>query len=432
MNSPVVGFAGLTHLGLVSAVAAAAKGFRVVAFDPDPARAAAIEAGILPVVEPELDRLFREHHRTRLAVTADAAALATCSVVYIASDVPTDDGGVSDLRGITELIDRVAPGLNETAALVVLCQVPPGFTRGLSAPPAARRFYQVETLVFGRAVERALHPERFIVGCADPDAPLPGAYRAILDAFACPVLPMRYESAELAKIAINCCLVASVSITNSLAELSERVGADWAEIAPALRLDRRIGAHAYLTPGLGLAGGNLERDLATVLRLAAEQGVEAGVVAAFVRNSQHRRDWALRMLHAEPLDNKPDAVVGVLGLAYKEDTHSTKNSPALSLIAGLTPWRVQVYDPVVPASTARHPAVVGCDSALAAAHGADALAIMTPWAEFRELKPADLAGVMRGRTVLDPFRVLDGRVVAAAGLDYATLGAPVLRARRRA
>jgi len=432
VNSPVVGFAGLTHLGLVSAVAAAAKGFRVVAFDPDPARAAAIEAGILPVVEPELDRLFREHHRTRLGVTADAAALATCSVVYIASDVPTDDGGVSDLRGIKALIDVVAPRLNDAAALIVLWQVPPGFTRSMAAPPPARRYYQVETLVFGKAVERALHPERFIIGCADPDAPLPGAYRAILDAFACPVLPMRYESAELAKIAINCCLVASVSITNSLAELSERVGADWAEIAPALRLDRRIGAHAYLTPGLGLAGGNLERDLATVLRLAAEQGVEAGVVAAFVRNSQHRRDWALRMLHAELLDNKPDAVVGVLGLAYKEDTHSTKNSPALGLIAGLAPWRVHVYDPVVPASVAHHPAVVGCDSALAAAHGADALAIMTPWAEFRELKPADLAGVMRGRTVLDPFRVLDGRVVAAAGLDYATLGAPVLRARTRA
>jgi len=125
VNSPVVGFAGLTHLGLVSAVAAAAKGFRVVAFDPDPARAAAIEAGILPVVEPELDRLFREHHRTRLSVTADAAALATCSVVYIASDVPTDDGGVSDLRGIKALIDVVAPRLNDAAALVVINQLTP-------------------------------------------------------------------------------------------------------------------------------------------------------------------------------------------------------------------------------------------------------------------------------------------------------------------
>ena len=431
MNSPVVGFAGLTHLGLVSAVAAAAKGFRVVAFDPDPARAAAIEAGILPVVEPELDRLFREHHRTRLGVTADAAALATCSVVYIASDVPTDDGGVSDLRGIKALIDVVAPRLNDAAALVVLCQVPPGFTRSMAAPPPARRYYQVETLVFGKAVERALHPERFIIGCADPDAPLPNAYRAILDPFGCPVLPMRYESAELAKIAINCCLVASVSVANTLAELSERVGADWSEIAPALRLDRRVGPHAYLTPGLGLAGGNLERDLATVARLAGDHGSDAGVISAFVRSSEHRRDWALRTLHGEILASRPDAVIAVLGLAYKENTHSTKNSPALALIAHLGPWSVRVYDPVVAASAAHHPALTGCDSSLTAAQGADALAIMTPWPEFRDLKPADVAGVMRGRIVLDPHRVLDGRAVAAAGLDYCTLGAPTLRARSR-
>jgi len=430
MSTPAVGFAGLTHLGLVSAVAAAARGLRVVALDPEPTRVVAIDAGLLPVVEPDLDRLFREH-RARLDVTADPAALRACSVVYVASDVPTDDGGVSDLRGITALIRAVTPALSETAILVVLCQVPPGFTRSLAAPTPGRRYYQVETLVFGRAVERALHPERFIVGCADPDAPLPESYRAILGAFGCPVLPMRYESAELAKIAINCCLVASVSIANTLAEVSERVGADWSEIAPALRLDRRIGPHAYLAPGLGLAGGNLERDLATVLRLAGERGSEAGVITAFVRNSEHRRDWALRTLHAELLAARSDAVVAVLGLAYKENTHSTKNSPALALIAHLGPWPVRVYDPVVPAAVVKHPNTTTGASALDAARGADALAIMTPWPEFRDLKPADLAAVMRGRIVLDPYRALDGRAVAATGLDYCTLGAPVLRARGR-
>src|SRR5437660_5333555 len=79
---------------------------------------------------------------------------------------------------------------------------------------------------------------------------------------------MRYESAELAKIAINCCLVSSISVANTLAELCECLGAAWSEIAPALKLDRRIGQHAYLAPGLGIAGGNLERDLATVCKLA--------------------------------------------------------------------------------------------------------------------------------------------------------------------
>ena len=100
---------------------------------------------------------------------------------------------------------------------------------------------------------------------------------------------MRFESAELCKIAINCCLVSSISVANTLAELCEGIGADWSEIVPALKLDRRIGAYAYLAPGLGIAGGNLERDLATVVRLADGIGSDAGVVKAWVANSRHRK-----------------------------------------------------------------------------------------------------------------------------------------------
>jgi UDPglucose 6-dehydrogenase len=276
------------------------------------------------VVEPELDALFAAN-RERLRFAADAAALGACDVVYISADLATDESGRSDLAEIGALIDRVLPALKGTAVLVVLCQVPPGFTRSLKLAPE-RLYYQVETLVFGRAVERVLKPERFIVGCADPARPLPPAYAALLEAFACPVLAMRYESAELAKIAVNCCLAASVTVANTLAGLAERIGADWAEIAPALRLDRRIGPHAYLSPGLGLAA-NLERDLATALRLAIETGSEASGRCAFL-GSRHRCDWALRVLHRELLDRRPDAVLGVLGLAYKENTDSTVCRPS--------------------------------------------------------------------------------------------------------
>ncbi|MEX0814230.1 MAG: nucleotide sugar dehydrogenase [Dongiaceae bacterium] len=422
MTAPRVGFAGLTHLGLVSAVGLAAKGFQVLGFDPDAGRVAAIEGARLPVVEPELDALFAAN-RERLRFAADAAALGACDVVYISADLATDESGRSDLAEIGALIDRVLPALKGTAVLVVLCQVPPGFTRSLKLPPE-RLYYQVETLVFGRAVERVLKPERFIVGCADPARPLPPAYAALLEAFGCPVLAMRYESAELAKISVNCCLAASVTVANTLAGLAERIGADWAEIAPALRLDRRIGPHAYLSPGLGLAGGNLERDLATVLRLAIETGSEASVVRAFLENSRHRRDWALRVLHRELLDRRPDAVLGVLGLAYKENTDSTRNSPALALLDHLHPWQVRLFDPVVPATAARHPRAVAADDALDAAGGADALVVMTPWPEFRRLDPAALAGVLRGRLLVDPYRALDADAVAAAGLDHVTLGAP--------
>src|ERR1019366_9349800 len=180
--------------------------------------------------------------------------------VYLAPDIATDDEGRSDDGLLRDLIDLVLPVLRKDAVLVVLSQVEPGFTRSMSVPEPGLRYYQVETLVFGRAVERATKPERYIVGCADPSQPLHPQLKMVLDAFNCPILPMRYESAELAKVSINCCLVASVSVANTLAELCESIGADWSEIAPALKLDRRIGAYSYLAPGLGLAGGNLERD----------------------------------------------------------------------------------------------------------------------------------------------------------------------------
>lgn len=425
MSKPRIAYCGMTHLGLCSGVAAAAKGFETVMFDPDPARIGPLNEGRLPVVEPDLPETFAAH-RGRLRFSTDPSALKDCDVVYVAPDVPTDDRGGSDLAPLDALLAVVDTALKPDAVLVVLSQVPPGYTR---ARLRAGRIlhYQVETLVFGRAIERATLPERFIIGCADPDAKLPPALHAFLSAFGCPILPMRLESAELAKISINMCLVASVSVANTLAELCERIGADWNEIAPALKLDKRIGAHAYLAPGLGLAGGNLERDLATMIAMAFETGADARTIEAFVANSRYRRDWALRTLHAELFDANPKATIGVLGLAYKENTHSTKNSPALALIAHLTPWTLKVYDPIVPASAAPHPAATGQANALDAARGVDALAIMTPWPEFKKLDPADLAKVMRGRLVLDPYRVLAPRAARAAGLHHITLGVPPAR-----
>jgi UDPglucose 6-dehydrogenase len=162
--------------------------------------------------------------------------------------------------------------------------------------------------------------------------------------------------------------------------------------------------------------------LATVLRFSKEYGTEAGVIAAFVANSAHRKDWALRTLHEAALAKVPNATIAVLGLAYKENTHSVKNSPSLALIRELGPWKLHVFDPVVPATAAPHPAVIGAKTALEAVEDADALAIMTPWPAFRALSCAAVAKAMRGKLVLDPYRVFDAAAARNAGLDYRTLG----------
>jgi UDPglucose 6-dehydrogenase len=422
VSDPVIGYAGMTHLGLVSAAAAAAQGFRTVAFDPDGELIGRLRNGDLPVSEPDLPALL-ERHGSSLSFSCEDAALGQCDVVYIAVDVPTNDRGESELAPIAAMIERVRPRLSADACLVVLSQVPPGFTRALPVP-AEKLFYQVETLVFGRAVERATKPERFIVGCADARRPLPAALKAFLESFGCPILPMAYESAELAKISINFCLVASISVANTLAEICEQVGADWSDIVPALKLDKRIGPGAYLSPGLGIAGGNLERDLRTIVQIGEAKNTDVGVVKAWLANSARRKEWPWHVLRAGALKVDTAAKIAVLGLAYKENTHSTKNSPSLALLAHLRDKAVTVHDPVVPASVA--PGTTSAADPLAAAAGADVLIIATPWPQYRTLKPADLARVMKGRAILDPYRVLDGEACAAAGLIYHTLGSPPL------
>lgn len=429
MSAPVIGFAGMTHLGLVSGVSAAEKGFRVVCFDPAPASVEALVRGVLPVSEPQLDDLVARNSG-KLTFTSKTADLAICDVIYVAPDVATDDKGGSDLGPINVLLDQVLGAARADAVVVVLSQVPPGFTR-TKQRPGRILYYQVETLIFGRAVERALQPERYIVGCADPSQPLPASFKAFLDAHGCPILPMRYESAELAKISINMCLVASVSVANTLAELCEKIGADWSEIVPALKLDRRIGQYSYLAPGLGIAGGNLERDLATVCAFADRHGTDAGVVRAWIANSRHRRDWAASTIRAVLLDANPGATVAVWGLAYKENTHSVKNSPALATLTQLPGVKLRLHDPLVPASAAAHTTAQGVPDPLAALNGADALMILTPWPQYRAIEPVAIAAAMRGRIVLDPYGVLDLGAAMAAGLDLYTLGRPPLLAERQ-
>jgi UDPglucose 6-dehydrogenase len=423
-----VGFAGLSHLGLVSAAALASRGVPVVGFDRDAAAVAAISRGELPVVEPGLPELVAAS--TRPIFTANAADLRTCDVVYLSLDVATDDAGQSDLEPFNSLIDVVWPHVSSTATLVVLSQVPPGFTRELAqtrmsaSPRPAALYGQVETLIFGRAVERALHPERYMVGCADPSQPLPAAYAHVLELFGCPVLRMRYESAELAKISINFFLVSSLSTTNMLAEVCEQVGADWDEIAPALRLDARIGPKAYLGPGLGFGGGNLGRDLATIKRISEERGTDTRIIDAWRTNSTYRRDWALRLLRSDVFERMPDASLAVWGLAYKQHTASTKNSPSVALLDAMdSERRIAAYDPAAELPARLRERVAIAADALSACTDADVLLVMTPWPDFRDVSLDRVAAAMRGRTIIDPNGVVDAGRAAAAGFAHYRLGA---------
>jgi len=141
-----------------------------------------------------------------------------------------------------------------------------------------------------------------------------------------------------------------------------------------------------------------------VQRLSQAHGTEAGLIAAWLHNSRHRRDWPLRQLQERVLSRVAEPTIGILGVTYKENTHSIKNSPAVALIKSLAGARLVVFDPAVRPAAEWHPRMTGRADALSACDGADALAIMTPWPQFRALAPRTLPAGCAGALWSIPFR----------------------------
>jgi len=415
MDQLVIGFAGLTHLGVNSLAAAAERGFNVLGFDENPETVDAISAGRIGINEDGLPDLL-SNNKDKITFSSNPESWKGCGIVYVSIDVPTDDSANSDLAPIEAIIDHVLASITKDTLLVVLCQVPPGFTRKIHERHP-NTYYQVETLIFGRAVVRAMYPERYILGCVDPDN-IDARLLHYLEAYECPIMPMRFESAELCKTAINLFLAASVSTANTLADICERIGADWSEITPSLRLDRRIGNSAYIETGLGLSGGNIERDLRTVQSLSIKHGADPSVVESYISHSSYRKRWILEQFERHT-SGFASPKIGVLGLSYKENTHSIKNSPSVAFLENINGHDIQVYDPVVK-SLPEPLEVVFCPGAYEAATGVDILFINTAWDEFRSLDIDQLVRATRSTIIIDPFNVLGDQL--PDHIHHVTLG----------
>jgi len=424
------GFVGLSHLGIISSIGWASFGGPVIAADLDERPVEALRRGALPVHEPSLEDLFGRV-RQRMTFSTDFSHLRDCPLVIVARDVPTDEANASDPSVVLRLLDAAVPHLQQDVTLAVMSQVPTGFTRRLAQRIRSERpslkfglHYWVETLVFGNAVERYLKPERIIIGCAEPAAPLPPALEAGLRRFACPILPMAYESAELTKTAINLYLCAAVTYANTLSDLCEEVGADWTEMMPALRLDGRIGPAAYIRPGLGIAGGNLERDMVTLRDLCVAHGVDDAFIATMLDYNARRAQWVHRKLAEHLFVHVGHPVVAIWGLAYKKNTRSTKNSISLRVIRELGDAAdLRAYDPVVGAGEAdlqRIKLVADRDEALV---GADCLLVLTDWAEFA-VPDSHALRSMRRPLVIDGVGVVDADRADLSGVRLVQMGRP--------
>ena len=414
----IIGIAGLSHLGLVTAAGLSEKGFQVIAWDPNPINIDELIAGTTSTSEPQLTKLLSKN-TNNIKFVKCCLELEHAELVYIASDTPTNDANFPDLLLVSKIIEEVMKHIGKDAVLTILSQVPPGFTESINFP-RARLFYQVETLVLGEAVSRFLNPERFIIGCDNPKKETHPILAEVLEKFDCPIVTMGYKSAELAKVAINSILTSQISTANMLSALCETIGADWSEIVPALQLDKRIGRKAYLRPGLGLAGGNLERDLSVLDNLTTQHKIENTQIKAWLKTSEIQKNWLYRKFTSLDLDKQQDPKIAILGLTYKENTNSIKNSSAIDFLNQVKDYKVWVHDPVV--KLINMPWLHQVEDATEAIEKADVLIVATPWPEYKHLQLEKLYSMMKRPIIIDPLSLFLNQNPEQYGFKWIRLG----------
>ena len=398
---------GLSHLGLSTIVSLASKGCNVIGFDENKNLIKNIKKFNLHIKEPGLLKSLKKYSK-RIKFTSDISEIKKTKVTFISIDVPTNKKDQGKYKVVLNLISLAKKNLGKNSVLVIMSQIPPGFMREINFSKE-RLFYQVETLIFGDSIKRASEPERIIIGTSDKKIKINKHYLSVVKKFKCPVIQTSYESAELTKIAINMYLSSSVTLTNKLAELSKKIGADWSQISTSLRLDKRIGKFAYLEPGLGLSGGNLERDISTIIKVCHQNKINSAIFKNFFFESKNKKNWINE--NVKNLINKKKSKITILGVTYKKNTNSIKNSPFFNVIKKLNKKNTTAFDPFF-----KNNSYVGnvrisneYDNIL---RESSIVIILTPHKEFKKINFDKIKFKNKSVTILDPYGFLKNKKIS--------------------
>ena len=443
---------GAGRVGLTTAIALEYLGHEVAAVDRDERLIDDLGRGILPFHEAGLASLW-SYSRIQTATQLSPELLQT-DILLIAVGTP----GLPDGRADTSAVEAVARDVGRLAppgadlVVAVKSTVPPGTTahvqelidaelrrRGIAARIGTAS--NPEFLREGCALSDTLYPDRIVIGASESDAairllelyapiihqqfsspegtPRPEGYTAA------PAVQAQPVDAELIKYAANAFLITKLSFVNELARLAEALDADIGAVTTGIGYDPRIGPH-YMKAGPGWGGPCLGKDARALVSMAVEKGCEMSVVGAAMAANARQREHLVERLEAA-LGTCRGATIGILGLSFKANTDDVSDSPALD-VASLLLDRgatVRCYDPMAePAAQSQRPdlAVQYHTSIEEMIEGCEALVVMTDWDQFRHLPWAQLAKLMRRRTVLDARNVLDRPLMEQAGFTYLGIG----------
>ena len=431
---------GAGHVGLVTAACLAHVGHDVMVDDDDAGKLDLIREGRSWFHEPGLQELLGEVVGAgRLRIADDKAeAVGHGTVIFICVGTPSRDDGSPNLAFVEVVAREVARSLppgqfrlvcekstvpvqtGERVAQVIAREARPEADWEVASNP--------EFLREGSAVVDTLDPDRVVVGTTSERglAALRELYAPILERSGAPFLATDRATAELIKHASNAFLATKISFINSVARVCERSGADVELVARGMGLDPRIGVH-FLKAGAGYGGSCFPKDVAAFAHRSRELGVDFGILNEVAKiNHEARRAVVDKVRDALwHLDGKR---VGMLGLSFKPDTDDLREAPAIDVARDLLADGAQVvaYDPVAGLQAARHvPGLELADKAVEVADGAHALVVMTEWAEFRKLEPANLRARMAYPILVDARNALDAEAFLAAGFTVAGMGRPV-------
>ena len=443
---------GCGYVGLVSGSCLAEAGHDVVATDNDVARIAALQAGKIPIYEPNLDKVLETVVREgRLKFTANCAeAVGNADIVFICVGTPPTETGEADLSAIDSVARLIAKEARSPKLVIEKSTVPAQTGEhlkralqvyGRNSGASFRVASNPEFLREGTAVLDFFHPDRIVIGVEEKETEqqLRELYGPILEGrFRCPVhqphcppsatpdfVVTTIASAELIKHASNSFLGMKISYANVLADLCEKLGGNVDEVTRAVGLDPRIGGQ-FLKAGLGFGGFCLPKDIQAFIKLADRAGLDFGLLKETERVNKQRVDRLLDKVK-KALWVMKDKQIGVLGIAFKPNTDDIRLAPAIEVIRRLLAEGavVRATDPeAMERSRAIFPELGYSADPYQVAHGADALLLLTEWEQFRRLDWKQIRNQMARPLVIDARNMLRPAEMKALGFEYLSFGRP--------
>ncbi len=432
---------GTGYVGLVTGACFAEMGHSVICLDIDQEKIEKLKEGIIPIYEPGLEEIVERNYRAgRLEFTTDYAyGVAASLVCFIAVSTPSGEDGSADITYVQRAAQQIAEQMNGYKLIVNKSTVPVGSAHAvreivestLTKHSLTHEFDVVsnpEFLKEGDAVGDFMKPDRIVIGTDQPRA------RALMEELYAPfnlnhdrLIIMDPLSAEMTKYAANAMLASRISFMNEVAGLCEKVGADVSMVRKGIGSDQRIG-YAFLYAGLGYGGSCFPKDVRALRATGREYGSATPLIDAVEEVNEHQKKLLGEKIIAHFGDTLSGKKIAIWGLAFKPGTDDMREAPSLVLIRQLLEQGAHVclYDPVaMPRGKQllkKSPQIIWCADEFEAAEGADAIALVTEWKQFRFVN----FDKVRPRTKL----FFDGRnqylphEMAARGYDYYSIGQP--------